>query len=167
MNNNFTLADLFMDKKMRGVFPQFGDGGSVQQVYSFAEQVRQVKEHIRGLLKARKAENGDLEVSGNHSQVMAQVNTAKAVMEKLFNSMPSISKNLRAGTKLYMGASTKEQMRETKDFDGKINLLNDVLDNITFNENFRTTVGAIQKNLQGKNFHEEQRKWKQKVNWRG
>jgi enolase len=166
-NNNFTLADLMMNPRMKGIFPQFGVNTPVQQVYSFAEQTRQVKEHLRGLIKASKAANGDLIVRGDHPQVMARIESAKAAIEQLFNAMPSISKNLKSGTKLYMPYATKEQMKGLTDFDAKITALQAVVDNINFNPNFKTTEKTIERNIPSKNFRDEQRKWQQRVQWRG
>lgn len=158
-NNNFTLSDLMMNPKMKGVFPQFGKSQPVLQVYSFAEQTRQVKEHLRGLLKATKASSGELRVKGTQSEVMTRVNAAKATIEQLFNSMPSISKNLRSGAKLYMPFATHEQVHNLTDFDAKLTALQAVVDNIKYNPDYANRSQVRQTAA----FGSEQKKWQEKV----
>lgn len=167
-NNNFTMQDLFMNPAMKGVVPQFGRREPVQQVYSFAEQKRQVREHLRGLLKASKTQDGDLKVKGKHEEILRRVEAASRTIEQMFNSMPSLSKNLRANTRVYLPFATQQQMADLTDFDSKIEVLRAILQNCEYNDNFRSQ-GRLARDLQipNMNFAEEQRRWKKTVGWRG
>lgn len=167
-NNNFTMQDLFMNPALKNVVPQFGRREPVQQVYSFAEQTRQIKEHLRGLLKATKTVDGDLRVKGEHAEVMRKVEMARTTIEQMFNSMPSLSKNLHANTRVYLPYATQQQMADMTDFESKIAVLRAILQNCEYNDNFKSQ-GRLTRDLQipNANYTEAQRRWKKTVGWRG
>lgn len=163
-NNNFTMRDLFANSTMKGVLPQFGGQEPVHQVYSFAEQKRQVKEYLRGLLSATKS-GETLRVKGNQPEVLKQVQQAKTTIEQFFNAMPSIAKNLRANTRVYMPFATISQMQDITTPEGKITALRAIIDNVNFNPNFKS-LDSITKDIPQMNFYQEQAKWLREVGYK-
>lgn len=163
-NNNFTMQDLFMNPALKNVVPQFGRREPVQQVYSFAEQKRQVKEYLRGLLSA--IESGEiLKVKGQQPDILERVREAKTTIEQLFNSMPSIAKNLRANTRVYLPFATSEQIRNISTPDGKVAVLRAIIDNVNFNPNFKS-LDTITRDMPPMNFYRLQSKWMREVGYR-
>lgn len=163
-NKNFTLSDFLMDPKMKGVFPQFGRTQPAQ-VYSFAEQTRQVKAHLRGLLRATAAPNGDLRVKGNQQEVLNRVQAAQVAIEQLFNAMPTISSNIRSGSKLYMPYATRAQIQELTEFDDKVKAIQSVVDNIKYNPDFKSKYTTTRDNTDP-NFKKEQAAWQKRVGYK-
>lgn len=163
-NNNFTMQDLFMNPALKDILPQFGKREPVQQVYSFAEQTRQVKEYLRGLLSA--VRNGDnLKVKGKQSDILKQVKQTQKIIEQLFNSMPSIAKNLRANTRIYMPFATMSQLQDISTPEGKITALSAIIDNINFNPDFKS-LNSLTRDIPQMNFYQEQSKWLRKIGYK-
>ena len=119
-------------------------------------------------MKASKTQDGDLKVKGKHEEILRRVEAASRTIEQMFNSMPSLSKNLRANTRVYLPFATQQQMADLTDFDSKIEVLRAILQNCEYNDNFRSQ-GRLARDLQipNMNFAEEQRRWKKTVGWRG
>lgn len=158
------MQDLFMNPALKNILPQFGRKEPVQQVYSFAEQKRQIKEYLRGLFSA--VQSGDmLKVKGKQPKVLKQVQEIRTTIEQLFNSMPSISKNIRANTHVYMPFATIKQMQDISTADGKIRALRAILDNINYNPNFKS-MNTITRDIPQMNFYRMQAQWMREVGYK-
>jgi len=159
------MNDLFRNPKLASVLPQFPSNQPLQNVYSGAEIVRRATNYIRGLIGGRKDING-LTVRGKHSDILQRVQDMIPAIEKFFDSMPSLVKNMRQNTRLYTPYSSATQLADLKkgDVDKKLDLLQIVLDNINFNPDFNS-LGSVG-NTSGRNFSVEQARWAKLVGYK-
>ena len=156
-NSRFKMQDLFTNPQMSKVFPQFKN--TTQSVYSFAEVEKRVQEYLKGVLNAKLGDDG-LIVRGKHAAVLRRVNALQGVIEALFNSMPSVAKNIRKNTSLYLPYSTLNQIGELNTSFKKIAAMKAVLENITYNPNFNS------QNTISPSFKRKQDAWKLKVGFK-
>ncbi len=105
------MGDLFRNPKMAKVLPQFGDNQPLQNVYSFAEIDRRVREHLQKTFGARKTADG-LTIKGKFAEVFSQVKDLATTLENFFNSIPAITKNIRSNTKVYLPYASVQQMAD-------------------------------------------------------
>lgn len=160
-NNRLGMKDLFMNSSLSEVFPQFS-GVPLQNVYSFAETEKRVLDYLKGIFGGTVTGKGELVIVGKHKNVLRQVKALKGLMENLFNSMPSIAKNLRRNTKLYMSFSSISQLQAIKSPEQHMTVLNEILENINYNPDF-----ASQNRFQGvTSFARKQAEWQRRVNYK-
>lgn len=157
-NTLFKMQDLFMNPKLANIFPQFDK--NTRNVYSFADIERRVKEYLKNVLKGATEGQDGLIVNGNKRVVLRQVRGLKTAIEALFNNIPSIAKNLRGNTKLYLPYATLGQIASLSTFEEKLKAIQAIIENLRFNPDFNT-VQSIQANYQRK-----QNIWKRKVKYK-
>ncbi len=98
-NNRFTMQDLFMNKELKGLFPQFTKKDKLQNVYSFEWVDKKVAEYIKSVFNGR-IKNGEVIIKGKHRERYKQIKAMQGLIENLFNNMPAITKNIRKNTRL-------------------------------------------------------------------
>jgi len=160
------MRDLFQDKSLADIFPQVDKAlpsrGYV--VYSYAEMTKRVTDYIASAFGGKVQADGTLWVWGHKTQILRQIRAMHAQLEALFNSMPSITKNLRSNTPLYLPVPSKLALKEfAGNAKGKSDLLQAVLDNINYNPNFKSE-NTIPTEV-ATSFAKRQMQWQNKVGY--
>lgn len=134
-NDRITMKELFQNKEMANILPQFEDK-DLKNVQSFGWVNDKVKEYIKNALNAE-IDGEEIVVKGKKSNVLQSLQRMKYTLEAFFNAMPSIVKNIRKNTKLYLPYNLA-QIKALKDERQKVILLNSILDNVNYNPDFRS-----------------------------
>lgn len=165
-NNRISMKDLFQNKEMANLLPQFKDE-DLKNVQSFAWINNKVKEYIINVLHAEK-HGEDIIVSGKKSNTIQSLQRMKYTLEAFFNAMPSIVKNIRKNTKLYLPYSNLAQIKAIRDERQKVMLLIEILDNVNYNPDFRSlNEPNIDIYNTGVSFEKRQAQWSEIVGyWR-
>lgn len=159
--NHIGLRDLLQNRALASVLPQFPKSMPLQNVYSYAKVEEMVAKYITKLLPKSKYDGeGEIIARGKHETVLKQVRNAVPMIETFFNSTPSIVKNIRRNTKLYLPYNTIGQMEGIKATEDKLKLMQEILENITYNPDFNT-VQSIDKT-----YARLQAQWKKKVGYK-
>lgn len=135
-NNRISMKDLFQNKEMASILPQFKDE-DLKNVQSFAWINERVKDYIKNNLNAD-IYGDELIVNGKKSNVLQSLQRMKYTLEAFFNAMPSIVKNIRKNTKIYLPYGNLAQIKALRDDKQKVMLLNEILDNVNYNPDFRS-----------------------------
>lgn len=130
------MKDLFQNKELSNILPQFKDE-DLKNVQSFDWVNDKVKQYIQNALNAE-IEGEEIIVKGKKSNVLQSLQRMKYTLEAFFNAMPSIVKNIRKNTKLYLPYSNLAQIKGLRTDEQKIKFLNSVLDNVNYNPDFRS-----------------------------
>ena len=160
-NKLIGLRDLLQNKALASVLPQFPKSMPLQNVYSYAKVEEMVAKYIVKLLNNSTYKDGEIIAKGKHETVLQQVRNAVPTIEAFFNSMPSIAKNIRRNTKLYLPYNTIGQIANLDTIQAKTKLMKEILDNIAYNPDFNT----VQKIPDVKAFAREQERWKRNVGY--
>lgn len=165
-NNRISMKDLFQNNELSNILPQFKDE-DLKNVQSFDWVNDKVKEYIKNALNA-KIDGDEIIVNGKKSNVLQSLQRMKYTLEAFFNAMPSIVKNIRKDTKLYLPYSNLAQIKSLKDEKQKIFLLNSILDNVNYNPDFRSLDDRnIDIYNSGVSFEKRQAQWAEIVGyWR-
>ena len=155
-NNKFTMQDLFQNRKLANVLPQFYKKDGLKNVYTFQWVEEKITSYLKGVLKA-KVIGEELIVKGKHKDKLKEIKRLKSVIESMFNDMPSITKNIRKNTRLILPIDNLESLKQVKTMDGKLQIMEFVLDNIKYNPDFQTKQKITPLYLK------EQRRWFKKV----
>ena len=155
-NNKFTMQDLFQNRKLANVLPQFYKKDGLKNVYSFQWVEDKVKRYLKVVFKAKVVDD-TLVIRGNHREKIKEIKRLKTVIESMFNDMPSITKNIRKNTKLILPIDNLESLKQVKTMDGKLQIMEFVLDNVKYNPDFQTKQKITPLYLK------EQRRWLKKV----
>ena len=164
-NNRITMKELFQNKEMANILPQFEDK-DLKNVQSFGWVNDKVKEYIKNALNAE-IDGEEIVVKGKKSNVLQSLQRMKYTLEAFFNAMPSIVKNIRKNTKLYLPYNLA-QIKALKDERQKVILLNSILDNVNYNPDFRS-LGEPNIDIysSGVSFEKRQAQWAEMVGyWR-
>lgn len=165
-NNRISMKDLFQNNELSNILPQFKDE-DLKNVQSFDWVNDKVKEYIKNALNA-KIDGDEIVVDGKKSNVLQSLQRMKYTLEAFFNAMPSIVKNIRKDTKLYLPYSNLAQIKGLKDDKQKVFLLNSILDNVNYNPDFRSLDDRnIDIYNSGVSFEKRQAQWAEIVGyWR-
>ncbi len=164
LNNKIRMKDLFQNPQLAKVFPQFTKEDKLQNVYSFNWVDKKVKDYLKHCLNAQITSSG-LVVYGKKERVLQDVKMMKWTIEAFFNNLPSITKNIRRNTALYMPFRDLKQIQGLQTQDQKLAVLNIVLDNLNYNPDFASlnTVKVFNTNL---SFFQRQSLWMRRVGYR-
>lgn len=135
-NDRISMKDLFQNKELSNILPQFKDE-DLKNVQSFDWVNDKVKQYIQNALNAE-IEGEEIIVKGKKSNVLQSLQRMKYTLEAFFNAVPSIVKNIRKNTKLYLPYSNLAQIKGLRTDEQKIRFLNSVLDNVNYNPDFRS-----------------------------
>ncbi len=163
-NNLIRMRDLFMNEKLAGVFPQFDPGERLQNVYSFAQTEKRVRDYLVAALNGKITSDGEIAVKGKQQTVLSRVRALQAVIEGFINDMPKVVQALRKNTPLYLPYATLKQLEETKTTAAKIKAMRAVMDNFQYNSD----MGALNsvKNEKPEQFARNKKAWEKKVGYR-
>ena len=165
-NNLFKMQDLFANPNLAGVFPQFDKARPKQGYanYSLAETEKRVQNYLVGVLNGVLTGQGEIQVKGQYKSVLNRVRQLQPLIEGLFNSLPSIQKNLRKNTALYLPYATLGQIAELNTPYKKQQAIKAVLDNLNYNPDFQS-ANSVQSNSPV-SFQKRQAAWKKKTGWK-
>lgn len=163
-NRNIRMRDLFMNAKMSNIFPQFGAGERLQNVYSHAKTEERVQKYLVAALNGKITPDGDIAVNGKHAAVLARVRALQAVIESFINNTPKIVQALRKNTPLYLPYATLKQLEQTKSTAAKIKAMREIMANFQYN----TDCDALNsvKHEKPEQFAKNKRAWETKVGYR-
>ncbi len=163
-NNLIRMRDLFMNEKLAGVFPQFDPGERLQNVYSFAQTEKRVRDYLVAALNGKITSDGEIAVKRKQQTVLSRVRALQAVIESFINDMPKVVQALRKNTPLYLPYATLKQLEETKTTAAKIKAMRAVMDNFQYNSD----MGALNsvKNEKPEQFARNKKAWEKKVGYR-
>ena len=164
-NNHLRMRDLFMNPKLAGVFPQFEPGERLQNVYSFAQTEKRVRDYLVAALNGKITTDGGIAVKGKQQTVLARVRSLQSIIEGFVNGMPKVVQALRKNVPLYLPYATLKQLEETKSSAGKIKAMRAVMDNFQYNSD----LGALNSVKQEKpeHFNRNKKAWEKKVGYSG
>jgi len=159
--NTFNLKDLFQNDKLASVLPQVDSElpkrGYI--VYSYAETQKRVMEYLARTLGGT-IQDDKIIVKGKHKAIIERIKGLKETIEQLFNNMPSITKNLRKNTKVYLPYGSISQIAELKTPLQKQKLLQAIMDNVKYNPDF-----ATKQDMLAMGYVKEQEKWQKLVGY--
>lgn len=155
-SNKITMQELFQNRKLANILPQFYKRDGLKNVYSFQWVEEKVKSYVKSVLRA-KIVGEELIVRGKHREKIKEIRRLKTVIESMFNAMPSITKNIRRNTRLLLPIESVEEFKQVKTMEGKLQVMEWILENIKYNPNFQT------KNKITPLYIKEQRRWMKKV----
>lgn len=155
-SNKITMQELFQNRKLANILPQFYKRDGLKNVYSFQWVEEKVKSYVKSVLRA-KIVGEELIVRGKHRERIKEIRRLKTVIESMFNAMPSITKNIRRNTRLLLPIESVEEFKQVKTMEGKLQVMEWILENIKYNPNFQT------KNKITPLYIKEQRRWMKKV----
>ncbi len=164
-NDRISMKDLFQNKELSNILPQFNDE-DLKNVQSFDWVNDKVKEYIKNALSAE-INGEEMVVKGKKSKILQSLQRMKYTLEAFFNAMPSIVKNIRKNTKLYLPYNLA-QIKGLRTDEQKILLLNNILDNVNYNPDFRSLDDRnIDIYNSGVSFEKRQAQWTEIVGyWR-
>lgn len=164
-NDRISMKDLFQNKELSNILPQFNDE-DLKNVQSFDWVNDKVKEYIKNALSAE-INGEEMVVKGKKSKILQSLQRMKYTLEAFFNAMPSIVKNIRKNTKLYLPYNLA-QIKGLRTYEQKILLLNNILDNVNYNPDFRSLDDRnIDIYNSGVSFEKRQAQWTEIVGyWR-
>lgn len=163
-NNLIRMRDIFMNPALAGVFPQFAPGERLQNVYSFAQTEKRVRDYLVAALNGKITADGDIAVKGKQPAVLSRVRALQAIIEGFINNMPKVVQALRENTPLYLPYATLKQLEETKTTAAKIKAMRAVMDNFQYNSDMNALNSV--KNEKPEQFAKNKRAWERKVGYR-
>ncbi len=162
-NNRFTMQDLFMNKELKGLFPQFTKKDKLQNVYSFEWVDKKVAEYIKSVFNGR-IKNGEVIIKGKHKERYKQIKAMQGLIENLFNNMPAITKNIRKNTRLVTPFQCVDQLKNIQDPVKKMEALQIVFDNLNFNPDFQSQ-NRFSNNTIFNSYYKQQTMWMKMVGY--
>ncbi len=164
-NNKIKMQDLFQNSSLENILPQFNKDDKLQNVQSFEWVNKKVADYLKNALGA-KCEGDSLVVEGKKLNIIREINNLKYTMEAYFNCLPSIAKNIRKNTKVYLPFSSIEQIKSLKTPEQKAMLLNAVLDNVNYNPDFQDMNNKnIDIYASGVSYEKRQAAWADRVGY--
>ena len=136
-NDRFRMQDLFMNKELKHLFPQFTKKDGLKNVYSYEWVERKVAEYIKSVFNGRMS-NGEIIIQGKHKQVYKQIKSMRRLIEDMFNNIPAITKNIRRNSRLITPFQCVDQLKQIVDIDKKIAVMQIIFDNLNYNPDFRS-----------------------------
>lgn len=134
-NDNFTMKDFFMNKELKGLFPQFTKKDGLKNVYSFEWVNNKVADYIKKVFGGRKS-GEDIIIEGKHKERLKQIKAMKKLIEDMFNNIPAITKNIRYNTRVITPFKSIDQLKEITDPVKKIQIMQIIFDNLNYNPEF-------------------------------
>lgn len=158
-NNKITMKDIFMNEKLKGIFPQFSVKEARKKVLSDAFVRQKVLDYLKETLNG-KVENNNLIVPGKFKDKFLEIVSLKNIVEEMFNNYENFSIGIKKDLKLYTPFQSISQIENITTAKQIKEILQIVLDNIAYNPDFQP-LGANLTNTA--TFIKEQQKWLKKV----
>jgi len=162
-NDKFGLKDLFMNKELKGLFPQFKKKDRLQNVYSFEWIEKKIADYIKSAFNGRKS-GDEIIIPGKFKDKFKEIKAMQTMLEDMFNNMPAITKNVRKNTKLITPFQCVEQLKEIQDPRKKIQAMQIVLDNLNYNPDFQSQ-NRFRSEIMPHDYYRRQQIWMKTVGY--
>ncbi len=160
-NNYFSVKDLFMNKNLSSVFPQFTKSDNYGDVRNNDWIENKMKTYLAKILGGR-IRDGVIIVNGKFQEKKNQIIALVPIIKQLFNNLPSVFFNAKKATKrLLTPFISIDQIKENVSIQQKATILQIILDNFKYNPDF---VNKNAKKPHG--FYKAQKAWFKKVGLR-
>ncbi len=136
-NNKFGMKDLFMNKELKNIFPQFTNKDGLRNVYSFEWINKKVEEYLKNVFNGRIA-GDEIIIKGKYKERFKQIKGMEKLIENLFNNIPAITKNIRKNTRLITPFQCVDQLKNITDPQKKVQAMGIVFDNLNYNPDFNS-----------------------------
>lgn len=136
-NNKFGMQDLFMNKELKGLFPQFTKKDGLKNVYSFDWISKKVEDYLKSAFNGRRS-GDEIIIKGKFKDKFKQIKGMQTLIEDMFNNIPAITKNIRKNTKLFTPFQSVDQLKEIKEPNKKIQVMQIIFDNLNYNPDFQS-----------------------------
>lgn len=163
-NDKFGMRDLFMNKELKGLFPQFTQKDSMKNVFSFEWVEKKVAEYLKAVFNGRMS-NGDLIIPGKFKQRFKEIKGMKQLIEDMFNNIPAITKNLRRNTRLITPFQCVDQLKQIKDPQKKLQVMQIIFDNLNYNPDFQSQNRFDSSFSYGMSYYTRQDLWLKSVGY--
>lgn len=162
-NNKFGMQDLFMNKQLKSLFPQFTKKEGLKNFYSFEWVNKKVEDYLKNVFGGRKS-GDEIIIKGKYKDKYKQIKGMQKLIEDMFNNIPAITKNIRKNTKLITPFQCVDQLKEIQDPQKKIQAMQIIFDNLNYNPDFQSQNRFA--SLSGKkDFDIRQEKWLKSVGY--
>lgn len=160
-NNNFSVKNLFMNKELASVFPQFSKSDNYSDVRNNDWVERKMQAYLVKMLGG-KMRQGDIILNGTKQEKMSEIMALIPIVQQLFNKLPSVFNGALSPTKkLWTPFISIDQIKENTSLRQKVSILQIVLDNFKYNPDFEQKT---EKKTHG--FYKAQKEWMKKVGLR-
>ena len=167
------MKDFFVNDKLKNTFPQFKKNEVDLPPAALMNPniiVKKISDYYTVALKGVQ-KNNDIYVKKPLKETFSQVESLKSIVEGFFKNCQPIQKNLKNKTRLYTSISSMEQLKNLDNATKRLKILNEILENLKYNEAFgtereRREITLIYDNNKYKSFDMQQREWKNRVNFK-
>ncbi len=162
-NDRLTMKELFQNRELAGILPQFTQREKLQNVYSIESIVTKIEQYIR------RAFNGKLEerkiiIKGNTKRRIQDMQSLKTILEAMYNNMPSIASNLRQNRRVITPFMSSKQLKECRSTSDKLEATKIIFENILYNPNLQSRYRQ-KKQATDRVYLQKQAQWMKKVRY--
>jgi len=136
-NDKFGIQDLFTNKELKGVFPQFSKKDGLKNVYSLDWITKKIEDYLKNAFGGRRS-GDEIIIKGKHRDKLKQIKGMQTLIEDMFNNIPAITKNIRKNTKLITPFQCIDQLKQITDPQKKIQVMQIIFDNLNYNPDFQS-----------------------------
>lgn len=160
-NDRLTMKELFQNRELASVLPQFTQKEKLQNVYSIESIVTKIKQYIRRAFNGRYDE-GKIIIKGDAKRRMQDIQNLKTILEAMYNNMPSIASNLRQNKRVVTPFMTAKQLKEYRTTSDKLEATKIIFENILYNPNMQSRYKQKKQALD-RVYQQKQAEWMRKV----
>lgn len=136
-NDKFGMQDLFTNKELKEVFPQFTKKDGLKNVYTVDWISKKIEEYLKNVFGGRRS-GDEIIIKGKHKDKLKQIKGMQTLIEDMFNNIPAITKNIRKNTKLITPFQCIDQLKQITDPQKKIQVMQIIFDNLNYNPDFQS-----------------------------
>lgn len=162
-NDRLTMQELFQNRELAGILPQFTQREKLQNVYSIESIVTKIEQYIRRAFNG-KYEEGKIIIKGNAKRRMQDMQNLKTILEAMYNNMPSIASNLRQNARVITPFMSSKQLKECRTTSEKLEATKIIFENILYNPNLQSRYKQ-KKQAEDRVYLQKQTAWMQKVGY--
>lgn len=157
------MQELFQNRELAGILPQFTQREKLQNVYSIESIVTKIEQYIRRAFQG-KLEEGKIIIKGNAKRRMQDIQNLKTILEAMYNNMPSIASNLRQNRRVITPFISSKQLKEYRTTSEKLEATKIIFENILYNPNLQSRYKQKKQALD-RVYQQKQAAWMKKVNF--
>lgn len=160
-NDRLTMKELFQNRELESILPQFTQREKLQNVYSIESIVTKIEQYIRRAFNG-KYEEGKIIIRGNAKRRMQDIQNLKTILEAMYNNMPSIASNLRQNKRIITPFLSAKQLKEYRTTSDKLEATKIIFENILYNPNLQSRYRQ-KKQMADRVYQQKQAAWMKKV----
>ena len=158
-NDRFSMKDLFMNKELKGVFPQFTKKETMQKNINMEQIEKKVASYIKSVFNGRMS-GGEIIIKGKYKEKFKQIKALVPTLESMFDNYSKITENIRNNARLITPFFSVEQLKAFEDPKKKLMAMQIVLDNILYNPEFQKNNQPV-----SNEYLKRQQKWLKSVGY--